>query len=94
MNGFFDGFADAGEPSAPRPLKAAKLAGVKSMASAGSGRPVSFAIAVRIHRITVKIPRTEPSVCRKFPNCSATDTIAVANQHWYIEQEVDKHTKE
>jgi hypothetical protein len=27
----------------------------------------------------VKIPRTEPSVCRRFPNCSATDTIATSH---------------
>jgi hypothetical protein len=43
---------------------------------AGSGRPVSLAMAVRIQRMIVKMPRTEPSVCRRLPNCSATDTIA------------------
>lgn len=75
--GFFDGFAGAGEPSGIRPVKAAKLAGVRSLELAGSGLPVSFAIAVRIHRITVYIPKTEPSVCRRFPNCSATDTMAM-----------------
>lgn len=77
MKGFLDGFAGAGDPSGMRPLNAAKLAGVNSPEDAGRGRPVSFAMAVRIHRIIVKMPRTEPSVCRRFPNCSATDTIAI-----------------
>lgn len=76
MNGFLEGFGAVGAPSIARPEKAAKLAGVKSPDDAGSGRPVSFAMAVRIHRIIVNIPRTEPSVCRRFPNCSATETIA------------------
>ena len=76
MKGFLDGFGATGEPSGRRPVNAAKLAGVNSLDDAGGARPVNLAIAVRIHRINVKIPRTDPSVCRKFPNCSATDTIA------------------
>lgn len=76
MNGFFDGFAADGEPSGLRPVNAAKLAGVRSVELAGSGRPVSFAIAVRTHLMTVYMPSTEPSVCRKLPNCSATETMA------------------
>lgn len=77
MNGFFEGLGEAGEPSAWRPVNAAKFAGVNSLEEAGGGRPVSFAMAVRIQRINVKMPRTEPRVCRRLPNCSATDTIAV-----------------
>src|SRR4051794_33351570 len=79
--GFFDGLAGAGEPSgrvvaARPPMKAAKAAGVKDVASAGGGRPVSLAIKVLNHRMIVKIPKAEPRVLRRFPNCSATETIA------------------
>ena len=77
MKGFLEGLGAAGDPSGARPENAAKFAGVSSFEEAGSGRPVSFAMAVRIHRMSVKMPRTEPSVCRRLPNCSATETIAV-----------------
>jgi hypothetical protein len=82
MNGFLDGRGGAGEPSgrvaggAAPPVKAAKAEGVREVASAGGGRPVSLAASVRIQRRIVKIPRTDPRVFRRLPNCSATDTIA------------------
>ena len=76
MKGFLLGRAWGGEPSGVVPLNAAKFAGVSSVEEAGGGRPVSLAIAVRIQRMIVKIPRTEPSVCLRVPNCSATLTIA------------------
>ena len=59
-----------------RPWKAAKADGVSAMASAGGGRPVTFARSVRSQRSRVKMPRIEPRVFRRFPNCSATETIA------------------
>lgn len=70
--------ADDGEPSGRnlRPSKAAKAEGVRAVASAGGGRPVIFAKRVRSQRRTVKIPRMDPRVLRRLPNCSATDTIA------------------
>jgi hypothetical protein len=51
--GFFEGLGGAGEPSGSFPVNAWKPAGVKPIASAGNGRPVSLANAVRIHRINV-----------------------------------------
>ena len=75
-NGFFDGAGGEGEPSGIRPVNDAKFAGVSSFADAGGGRPVSLAIAVLIHRMSVNMPNTEPRVCLSVPNCSATDTIA------------------
>lgn len=75
MNGFLDGVG-VGEPSGSFPVNAANFAGVSSFEDAGGGRPVSLAIAVLNHRMIVNIPRTDPSVCRSVPNCSATDTIA------------------
>ena len=83
MNGFFEGFGGRGEPSGrvvgvrPPDRKEAKLVGVRAVASAGGGRPVSFAMRVRIQRRRVKMPSMEPSVLRKLPNCSATETMAV-----------------
>ena len=83
MNGFLDGFGGAGVPSGRRvgedapDWKAKKFEGVRAVASAGGGRPVSLASRVRSQRRRVKIPRTEPRVWRMFVNCSATDTIAV-----------------
>ena len=78
MKGFLLGL---GRPSGPTELedplaKAEKFAGVRAVASAGGGRPVRRAMAVRIQRRSVKMPRTEPSVWRRVPNCSATDTMA------------------
>jgi len=59
IKGFLDGRAGAGEPSgrvaggeAPE-RKDEKLAGVRAVASAGGGRPVSLARRVRIHRMRV-----------------------------------------
>lgn len=86
MKGFLEGRGGAGEPSgrtpAPgpveeRPWKAAKAAGVRAMASAGGGRPVILARRVRSQRRRVKMPKMEPSVLRRLPNCSATEIIAV-----------------
>jgi hypothetical protein len=83
MNGFFDGRGGRGEPSGrvvgvrPPERKEAKFIGVRAVASAGGGRPVSFATSVRIQRRRVRMPSMEPSVLRKLPNCSATETIAV-----------------
>lgn len=57
-------------------MKAANADGVSDVASAGGGRPVSFAMRVLNHLRIVKMPRTEPRVFRRLPNCSATDTIA------------------
>lgn len=81
-NGFLEGLGGAGEPSGrlagERPLmNEAKAAGVKAVASAGGGRPVSLEINVRNHLMMAKIPRAEPRVLRRFPNCSATETIAI-----------------
>ena len=84
MNGFLDGRGGVGEPSgsvvgvrARLPdRKDAKAAGVREAASAGGGRPVILANRVRIHRIMAKIPRTEPRVLRRLPNCSAIETMA------------------
>ena len=60
----------------PPDMKEAKAEGVRDVASAGGGRPVSLARRVRSQRRMVKIPRTEPRVLRRLPNCSATETIA------------------
>jgi hypothetical protein len=78
MNGFLLGRGCAApEPSGRLPpLKAAKLDGVSSLPLAGGGRPVTLAMRVRIQRMIVKMPSTDPSVWRRLPNCSATDTIA------------------
>lgn len=89
MNGFLEGLGGAGEPSgsvagAPEDepdMKEANADGVREVASAGGGRPVSFAMRVRAHRNSVKIPSTDPSVFFKVPNCSATETIAAINQY-------------
>ena len=82
MNGFLDGRGGAGEPSGRTagglwPWNAAKAAGVRAIASAGGGRPVILARRVRIQRRRVKMPKMEPSVLRRLPNCSATETIAI-----------------
>ena len=42
-----------------------------SDSSGGSGVPLNFAMATRIYLIAVYIPKIEPKVSRKFPNCSA-----------------------
>lgn len=55
---------------------AEKADGLNWTASAGIGRPVNLANAVRSHRTIAKIPRTWPSVSLRFPNCSATETMA------------------
>lgn len=60
-----------------RPRKDAKAEGVREVASAGRGRPVTFANKVCSQRRTVNMPRIEPSVLRKFVNCSATAIIAI-----------------
>lgn len=84
-NGFLDGFGGAGVPSGSVTdgdcplIKAAKADGVRAVASAGGGRPVILATNVLNHRISVKIPSAEPRVFRKFPNCSATETMAVSS---------------
>src|SRR5689334_18636292 len=78
-NGFLLGRgAWAGVPSGWNflPSKEAKALGVKAVASAGGGRPVIFANNVRSHLISVNIPSIDPSVFLRFPNCSATETIA------------------
>lgn len=85
MKGFLDGLGGAGLPSGrvagtglrPPDMKEAKFVGVSEVASAGGGRPVILARSVRIQRSMVKMPRTEPRVFRRLPNCSATETIAV-----------------
>lgn len=76
MKGFLLARGGEGEPSGSFPLNCAKFMGVSSLELAGGGRPVSFAMAVRIQRSTVNMPSTEPSVDRRFPNCSATETMA------------------
>lgn len=76
MNGLREGRGATGEPSGCRPLKAAKLEGVRSFDEAGGGRPVSLAMPARTQRIMVKMPSTEPRVSFSVPNCSATDTMA------------------
>lgn len=58
------------------PSNFAKALGVKAVASAGGGRPVSLAKRVLIHRSIANMPRIDPSVFLRLPNCSATDTIA------------------
>lgn len=63
-----------------RPRKDAKAEGVREVASAGGGRPVIFANRVCNQRRTVKIPRIEPSVLRRFVNCSATAIIAIGSR--------------
>ena len=59
-----------------RPSKEANARGVREVESAGGGRPVTLAKSVRIHRRRAKIPRIDPRVLRRLPNCSATETIA------------------
>ena len=59
------------------PWKAKNAEGVSEVASAGGGRPVSFARRVRSQRRRVKMPRMEPRVLRREENCSATETMAV-----------------
>lgn len=79
MNGFLEGRGGAEVPSGgitAWPVNLAKAAGVRDVASAGGGRPVNFARSVRIHRRIANIPNTDPSVSRRFENCSATETIA------------------
>ena len=92
MKGFLEGFGGAGVPSgrvAGGPddepdINEANAEGVRAVASAGGGRPVSFAISVRAHRNNAKIPSTEPNVFRRLPNCSATETIAVCMLAWLV----------
>jgi len=82
-NGFLLGFgAVDGDPSGSsfRPSKEAKALGVSAVASAGGGRPVIFANSVLSHLNTVNIPNIDPSVFRRLPNCSATETIANSGQ--------------
>ncbi len=64
------------EEGGERPWKAAKAEGVSAVASAGGGRPVILARRVRSQRRRVKMPRIEPRVFRRFPNCSATEIMA------------------
>ncbi len=64
------------EADGERPWKAAKADGVSAVASAGGGRPVILARRVRSQRSKVKMPRIEPRVFRRFPNCSATEIMA------------------
>ena len=78
--GFLDGLGRTGVPSGIVPVKAANLEGVSSLGDEGGGLPVTFAISVRIQRINVNIPRTEPRVVLRLPNCSATETIAIHSQ--------------
>jgi hypothetical protein len=59
---------------------------VSSFDEAGGGRPVSFAIAVLIHRMSVNMPSTEPRVFLRLPNCSATDTMAVSEISYSIDK--------
>lgn len=51
--GLRDGCGGAGEPSGNLPVNLANFAGVSSLADAGGGWPLSFAIAALIHRINV-----------------------------------------
>ena len=68
MKGFRDGRGGAGDPSGsiagplPPETKCENAAGVRDVASAGGGRPVNFAVRVRIHRSSVYIPSIEPRV--------------------------------
>ena len=83
--GFLEGDGDGdvelfGAEDGGRPRKDAKAEGVREVASAGGGRPVIFANKVCNHRRTVKMPRIEPSVLRRFVNCSATATIAMESR--------------
>lgn len=76
--GFLDGRGgELPSGSILRPSKEANAEGVREVASTGMGRPVIFAKRVRIQRIMVNIPRMDPRLLRKFPSCSATDTIAL-----------------
>ncbi len=78
-NGFLLGRGGlTGEPSGRNflPSNLAKALGVSDVASAGGGRPVSLANKVLIQRRMANIPSIDPSVFLRFPNCSATDTIA------------------
>lgn len=84
-NGFLDG--EGGDDvelfeaeEGGRPRKDAKAEGVREVASAGGGRPVTFANKVFSQRRTVKMPRMEPSVLRRFVNCSATAIIAIESR--------------
>jgi hypothetical protein len=68
--------------------------------SGGRGLPRSFAIATRTYRIKVYIPNIEPSVSRKFPNCSARSQtgygIAYQRRPWLEISKIDTdvNTKE
>lgn len=84
-NGFLEGDGDGdvklfGAEEEGRPRKDAKADGVREVASAGGGRPVTFANKVLSQRRIVKMPRIEPSVLRRFVNCSATAIIAVNSE--------------
>lgn len=77
--GFLEGDAEGelcGAEEGGRPRNDAKAEGVIEVASAGGGRPVTFANKVRNHRRIVNMPRIEPRVLRRFVNCSATAIIA------------------
>lgn len=73
--GFLEGegefVADGGKPR-----NDAKAEGVREVASAGGGRPATLANKVRSQRRIVNMPRIDPSVFRRFVNCSATEIIA------------------
>ena len=80
-NGFLEGDGDGDvkffeAEAGDNPRKDAKADGVREVASAGGGRPVTFANKVLSQRRMVKMPRIEPSVLRRFVNCSATAIIA------------------
>ncbi len=62
-----------------RPRNDAKADGVREVASAGGGRPLTLANKVRSQRRIVNMPRIEPSVLRRFVNCSATETMAAGD---------------
>lgn len=100
MKGFLEGLAGTGVPSGrvvgvrPPDMKDAKFEGVRAVASAGGGRPVTLASNVLIHRRMVKIPSMEPSVLRKLPNCSATETIAIGLLVAHSTSSGGEHTEE
>lgn len=62
--------------SGMEPVKVANFEGVSSLGEEGGGLPVILAMSVRIQRINVNRPRTDPRVVLKLPNCSATEIIA------------------
>ena len=80
-NGFFEGvgwpFGRREGPDGDSPWNDANAEGVRDVASAGGGRPVTLARTVRSQRRRVKIPSMDPSVVRRVENCSATCTIAM-----------------